>query len=751
MEEKDNATVSQASVGQFVMPFLSVIVLLSILPFLSYTPEEVDYIAGGMANVAHHTNYLGLMGTKIAWFLLLTFGIAVYPMELAFLVSSWRRLVYRGKLAPVSWEYILSFPLLGLGFAMLFGIWPNIFHTFTEALNLKTIPGGVIGQRLTSPTGCFTLFMNSTGSAILSIALIIIPALIIWKTDWKELFMAVVDFFNRPKPAEPEATGFEPFAVPDNATAAQIPQEKPAAPKPQVSTPKPPVQTKSTAPQQKSADGSYTFPGLDLLDSKHDSLVGASSQEIERNTKILQEQFYNFDVDATVTNVVSGPQVTQYKVQPAPGVRLSKITTLESNLKMALAAETLRIEAPIPGENCVGIEIPNAIRSLVTIHSMMLDKAWTGHKEQIPLLLGKNISGKTIILDLNKAPHLLVAGTTGSGKSVCMNMLIMSMLYKFSPDDLRLIMVDPKQVEFAVYNPLPHLVVPVITDVTQVALVLNWAVAEMERRYGLLRIAGVRNIADFNKRTIPAEPQLDDMGEPLPEKLPFLVIIIDELADIMLTARQEVETALSKIAAKSRAVGIHTIIATQRPDVKVITGTIKANFPVRIAFKVSSQVDSQTILGGKGAESLLGYGDMLFQPPGATGLQRIQCGMASDDERNAVVDFISKQREQNFDLSVFRTAEDLADESDVPDDNIEAFERGGMNRQANGEEGLIEQAIDIILRDRRPSISYLQRQMGIGYNKAATIMDELVKRGIVSPKNGNAPQEILITSRDNLQ
>ena len=465
------------------------------------------------------------------------------------------------------------------------------------------------------------------------------------------------------------------------------------------------------------ANASYRFPGLDLLDSTHDSLVGASSQEIERNTKILQEQLKRSNIDARLTNVVSGPQVTQYKVQLAPGVRLSKITAFENNLKKALAIETLRIESSLSDENSIGIEIPNEVRSIVTIHSMMVDKEWTEHNKQIPLLLGKDISGKTIAIDLRKTPNLLLFGMTGGGRSVCMHTFIMSMLYKFSPDDLRLIMVDPKQIEFSMYNPLPHLLVPVITDNKQTVLELNWVKDEMERRCELFRIAHVCTIEEFNKRTIPDEPQLDDNGEPLPEKLPFIVIIIDELADIMLAARSEVENALSLIAAKSRTVGIHIIVGTQRPDEKVITRRIKANFPVRIAFKVPSPDVSQTIIGRKGAESLLGYGDMLFQPPDATGLLRIQGGMASDEERNAVVDFISAQNKQNIDFSVPNKATTrwLKDENDATDEKIKAFLQDENNIL------LVKKAIDTIPHDRRFSISFLQRQLEIGYNLALSI------------------------------
>lgn len=766
MEEKNITTELEpkSSISRFVMPLLSLLLFLATLPFISFNPQEVDFIAGGLSGIVHR-NIFGKLGTHITWFLLLTHGIAIYPMILMVLASSWRRMFNRGGARPISWEYIISFPVMTLGLSMLIGIWPNFLSSFCTALNLHTIPGGTIGQRLTSPAGCLTLFMNTAGSVVLSAIVIAIPAVIIWNADWKVPFGKMLEKIRSKREAaedeedeeEAESLDEQEEDVPKppaftpiyQEEATQVPVSAPTPPARQQPSPAPVPPRQNTAQPQGAIE--YKLPGLDLLNASNDTPMGSNAKQIERNSVTLQEQFNNFDVDAQVIGVVSGPQVTQYKVQPAAGVRLSKITSLEGNLKMALAAETIRIEAPIPGENCVGIELPNAIQAVVSVHTLMQDKAWTNAKEQIPLLLGKNISGKTVILDLGKAPHLLIAGTTGSGKSVCMNLLIMSMLYRFKPEELRLILVDPKQVEFSVYAPLPHLVVPVITDVNQVALALNWTINEMERRYSLLRIAGVRDIASFNKRQIPDMPQYDEAGNLLPEKLPFLVVIIDELADIMLVARSEVENALSRIAAKSRAVGIHTIIATQRPDVKVITGTIKANYPVRIAFKVAQQVDSQTILGCKGAESLLGRGDMLFMPPGANGLQRIQCGMASDEDRNKVVDFLAPQAPQNFDETVFRSPDEM-NGNEVPDDNIEAFERGSgapapRRSEATGEEALIEQAIDIILRDRRPTVSYLQRQMGIGFNKASTIMEILEKRGIVGPQRGTAQRDILVTAR----
>ncbi|MBO4344783.1 MAG: DNA translocase FtsK 4TM domain-containing protein, partial [Victivallales bacterium] len=607
------------------MPLALIMLILAICPVFSFSPLEVDYLAGGLGeSTLYKSNLLGVMGTKLGWAYMLTFGIAGYPLALLMFLSSFRRLVWRRRFKPISWEYLLSFPLFGIGLAMFFGIWPSAFSPITDALNLSTLPGGVIGQRLSSPEGFLTLIMNGTGAAIVSFVLIAIPVAVIWYFDWKDLFAGVSASLEKAPTEKPAAPQQAPAAHVDDLTPVAAPPKQEPAPVAQKSAPTPAKEPPREQPSkpQKSANG-FVYPDISLLDVYDDNArIGANAMEIERNAKLLQKTLDDFKVDARVVSQVTAPQVTQYEIMPASGVRLSSITSLESNIKMELSAKSLHILAPIPGKNMVGIQVPNESPSIVPVRNLMQDNAWKNGKEQIPLLLGKNINGKNIILDLAKAPHLLIAGTTGSGKSVCMNLLITSLLFKFSPEELRLIMVDPKVVEFAAYSTLPHLVVPVINDVNQVALALRWAINEMERRYRVLAKVRVRNLEDFNKRPKSQEEILDDDGNPIPDKMPFIVVIIDELADIMSVAKKEVETCLSRIATKSRAVGIHTIIATQRPDTKVITGTIKANYPVRIAFQVVSHIDSQTILGQKGAESLLGKGDMLFMPPGASSIER---------------------------------------------------------------------------------------------------------------------------------
>jgi len=484
----------------------------------------------------------------------------------------------------------------------------------------------------------------------------------------------------------------------------------------------------------------YQLPQVTLLNPPVEVSMSGMRDEVALTMRKLQETLDNFGIDAEVIGNIIGPQVTLFEISPAQGVNIDRFSHIQNTICMALEAVSVRMLLPIPGRNLVGIEVPNSIRTNVSAYELLTDRKWRDCKMELPLLLGKNISGETILLDLARAPHLMIAGATGSGKSVCMNLLITSMLFKFKPDELKLIMADPKVVEFQPYSSLPHLIVPVITEAEKVSMALRWAINEMERRYRMLGAVKVRNLQEFNNRKQPAEAQIDEDGNPIPEKLPFIVIIIDEIADVMLHAQKEVEKCLANIVAKSRAVGIHTIIATQRPDTKVITGTIKNNYPVRIAFQVPSQIDARTIMDTKGAEALLGRGDMLFKGIGMNA-ERIQGGWVDTPEVENIVRFVSAFAEQQFDESVFRTLE--AGEADSGE-----FAGGKPYNTdmdiGDDDEKLIRMAIDIILRDRRPTISYLQRALKVGYNKAATLIDELEDRGIVGPQPSSGLREILV-------
>ncbi len=497
--------------------------------------------------------------------------------------------------------------------------------------------------------------------------------------------------------------------------------------------------------------GSYTLPPITML-SKGAEAAGENIESIVRCREILQRTLDNFKVDGTVVNHISGPRVTRYEIQLAPGVKVEKVVNLESNIAMELEAQSVRILAPIPGRNVVGVEAPNSRAEAVFMRSVMESKQWQETSAEIPIVLGRDVAGKPVILDLAKAPHLLIAGATGSGKSVCMNTLIMSLLFRFRPDELRLILVDPKVVEHEAYRTLPHLITPVVNDPRKVPIALRWAVAEMEKRYRILARAGVKHLRGYNARTLPPEPVLDDDGLPIPDTLPVLVVIVDELADLMMTdARKDVETSIARIAQKGRAAGIHIVIATQRPSREIVTGVIRANLPTKIAFMVGKRVDSQVILDQNGAETLLGKGDMLYLPPGSAGLERIQGAMVDDNDIKKVVEFVSAQAPQQFNAQVMAEGEEADgadgadDEEDMDAEDLRDIAPLVRKYLRPGDGDNVRKALEIIIMERKASTSYLQRRLGIGYNKAAELIDLFEARGIVGPPlPGGSKREILI-------
>jgi S-DNA-T family DNA segregation ATPase FtsK/SpoIIIE len=461
-----------------------------------------------------------------------------------------------------------------------------------------------------------------------------------------------------------------------------------------------------------------------------------------------------------VVGTTPGPVVTQYELRPAPNIKVERIANLTANLQMALEATSLRVQAPIPGKNAVGIEIPNRRARAVTFREVVEGEAWRTCKHEVPLVLGKDVAGNDLIFDLTKAPHLLVAGATGSGKSVCLNAILNGFLLSRTPEQLRLILVDPKRVEFTCYNDLPHLLVPVINDPKKVAFGLRWAIMEMEKRYRLLQKVGCRNIVAFNNRQVATQVELfGEEGaapvpppagsEEIPARLPYIVIVVDEVADIMSAVGKEVEPAIARLTSLSRAVGIHLILATQRPSVDVITGTIKSNIPGRIAFKVSQANDSRTILDNPGAEELIGKGDMLFLKEGSQ-LMRAQGAWVGDDEIERVVTFVKEHCRPCYDQALIGRLEkikesdpdagmnDDGDEGAAPGD-AEAAEAGG-----DVDDELLPNALEVIRMTRRASTTMLQRRLRIGYTRAARLMDILEERGVVGPQMGSGTREILI-------
>lgn len=462
---------------------------------------------------------------------------------------------------------------------------------------------------------------------------------------------------------------------------------------------------------------SYHFPPISLLHSGKAS-TGSAMHDARENVNILESTLKSFGVDVKITDVSVGPTVTRYELEPAPGVKVSRITGLQDDIALQLAATHIRIEAPIPGKSAVGIEVPNAKTMEVPLRDVLDDKTFKEKKGGVPVALGKDITGKTVVTDLTKMPHLLIAGSTGSGKSVCINTIITSILYHEQPDEVKLILIDPKVVELSVYNGIPHLRIPVVTEAKKAAGALHWAVKEMEARYQNFSLSHVRDIGGYNK-VHPDQP------------MPFIIIIIDELADLMMAAPDSVEDAICRLAQKARAAGIHLVLATQRPSVDVITGVIKANIPSRISFAVSSQVDSRTILDMAGAEKLIGKGDMLFNPIGAPNPIRVQGAFISDDEVEKVTSYIK---------------------AEVPEEsvkyeaiNLELPEKPAQSEAPEEEDELLQEAAEWILDTKKASVSMLQRRFRIGYTRAGRLMDTLESMGIVGPAEGAKPREVLMT------
>ena len=500
------------------------------------------------------------------------------------------------------------------------------------------------------------------------------------------------------------------------------------------------------------------MPPLALLDDPKPQPKGYSEETLETLSRQIEFKLKDFRIDAQVVGVFPGPVITRFEMEPAPGVKGSQINSLDKDIARGLSVKSVRVVDVIPGKSVIGLEIPNANREIIYLSEILRSKEYDKLHSPLALALGKDIGGRPSVVDLARMPHLLVAGTTGSGKSVALNAMVLSLLYKASAKDVRMLMIDPKMLELSVYEGIPHLLAPVVTDMKEAANGLRWCVAEMERRYRLMAAVGVRNLAGFNKKVKDAsdagQPMMDPLFKPNPElgevpreleSLPYLVVIIDEFADMMKIVGKKVEELIARLAQKARAAGIHLILATQRPSVDVITGLIKANIPTRIAFQVSSKIDSRTILDQSGAETLLGHGDMLYLPPGTAMPERVHGAFVSDDEVHRVVEYL-RQSSGGPDY-----LEGVLEEVHSMGDGVVVGPTGLPESLSSGDpeqDALYDQAVQIVIETRRASISGVQRRLKIGYNRAARLVEAMEAAGIVSAPEHNGDRSVLVPSRD---
>jgi S-DNA-T family DNA segregation ATPase FtsK/SpoIIIE len=474
--------------------------------------------------------------------------------------------------------------------------------------------------------------------------------------------------------------------------------------------------------------GEYRLPSLSILEDRKGKAVTISEDVLWANSQILESKLKGYGVEGKVVGVRPGPIVTVYEFEPAPGVKVSRILNLDDDLALALSALSVRIQAPIPGKPVVGIEIPNPVREVVCLKDIASSDLFQGHGSTLALAIGKDISGSPFVIDLARLPHLLVAGSTGSGKSVSINVMICSLLLRATPDAVKFLLIDPKMLELPAYEGIPHLLLPVVTDAKEAAIALRWMVEEMERRYAMMAAQGIRNIENYNQKVKDGTIRLlagEEGGMP-PKRLPYVLVVIDELADLMIVSGREVEESIIRLAQMARAAGIHLILATQRPSVDVLTGLIKVNFPARISFQVSTKIDSRTILDTQGAEHLLGSGDMLFLPPGSSKLLRVHGAYVSEGEMRRLVEFWRQQGGPTYDRSILRERRERTEREDEEYDEK------------------YDDAVALVARTGQASISLVQRKLKVGYNRAARIIERMEEEGIVGPSDGVKPRDVLI-------
>ena len=748
------------------------------LALISYNPGDVpSWVWFSYKSPPNNPtqNFIGPTGAIVAGFLYLTLGAAAYLVTSLFLGFGVAKLFVPGFRILRRLPWALLFVVSG---AALTQLQPWFLRSWEQQFKLLG-PGGMLGYWVGA--GLLQNALGKIGSIVALICIYLVS--LVWLTGIRPVAIVKQIFSGMRALARQAATDREQkrLAAADERGRLELDQrkiereikkqerelkkkgvsipEEPAVPRPEpkvfdtVAAPSPPKKPSRPAPPPKPAEEVYELPSVDLFDPvEAESRKASDPAELKEIQAVLVDTLKQFNIDVAPGDITRGPTITRYEVYPARGVRVDRITSLERDLARATRAERINILAPIPGKDTVGIEIANTKKVKVALREIVESPDWAQTKMKIPIVLGKDVYGKIILGDLAQMPHCLVAGTTGSGKSVCINAVIASILLRFSPADLQFVMIDPKVVEMQMYNSLPHLKIPVVTDPKKVLLALRWVVSEMEKRYRIFAHVGVRNVSGFNARPKPkTQKELDLEAESgrdgqtrnvpdgtrnardedliIPEKLPYIVVIIDELADLMQTAPADVESAIARITQMARAAGIHMIVATQTPRADIITGVIKANIPTRIAFQVASSLDSRVILDENGAERLLGQGDMFYRPPGTSRLVRSQGVLVTDDEIHRLVSFVSSQAQPSFDADV----QNQLESSSSPEEDV-----------TEEDEELVSRCLEIIRQEKKASTSMLQRRLRLGYTRAARVVDILERRGILGPGEGAKPRQILV-------
>ncbi len=724
---------------------------------LSYNDQDPSWGHMGIAERA--TNFGGSVGANIANLLRYIFGLVSYCFPLLLLALGVQVLRARGERLVAPWEPSLRL----IGFVFFFITGPALVYLNVDSPVLPEGPGGIVGKWVGHG---LHRALGDKGAPLLLLAMFLIAVTLATGLSWFKLMdltgqgvVRLGGWFGGKVRRAPEVMAARNARaereVVKKADAIKQARREPV----RIETPVPMVVKSDRASRENQiplftgASMNGEVPPLSLLDEAPPQGPGYSEETLEVLSRQVELKLKDFRIEARVMGVYPGPVITRFELEPAAGVRGSQVSSLDKDIARGLSVVSVRVVDVIPGKNVIGLEIPNTKKQIVYLSEILRSEKYDQMKSPLALALGKDIGGKAVVTDLAKMPHLLVAGTTGSGKSVAVNAMVLSLLYKASPKDVRMIMIDPKMLELSVYEGIPHLLAPVVTDMKEAANALRWCVAEMERRYKLMAAVGVRNLGGFNKKVKDAEssgqPLLDPLfranpdmpgmvAEPL-EPLPHIVIIIDEFADMMMIVGKKVEELIARLAQKARAAGVHLILATQRPSVDVITGLIKANIPTRIAFQVSSKIDSRTILDQSGAEALLGHGDMLYLPPGTATPERVHGAFVDDHEVHNVVEWLRAQGAPNYITGVLEEIQSTSDGKIINDSGLPQDAEG----DSDSDNALYDRAVRVVTETRRASISGVQRHLRIGYNRAARLVEQMEQDGIVSAPQHNGNREVL--------